>query len=160
VSPYSPLVIRRTQLRALGLSTMDSFLDRLAVHVARVFPGHAQFVHGRRGRLFLQRCVARARAYGLADEHSIALFTDLAVALGESFDDAPPHAWMRALLADSGLGASAKMFLVYKDLPERCPGAPLPPPRGSDEDDESSGIGIEAAVPRSREPLWWGEAAP
>ena len=159
MAPFQPLLIRRSQMRALGLATLDTFFERLADHVAEVFPGHERFIRRPRGQRFMQGCLERARRYGLADENSIALFTDLAVALGERFDEQPEWAWIREILDDTGLGAAGKTFLIYKDLAERCPGAPVPPPADDDDNDEVPPP-PEPKVPRQGAPLWWGQTTP
>jgi hypothetical protein len=158
----TPLLIRPAQMRALGQFALDGYLQRLADHVALVFPGHAGFVRSRRGARFLRDALARARGYGLHDAHSITLFIDLAVALGEDFDREPAFDWIRSHLQAPGLGAAAKMFLIYKDLPERCPGEPLPPPPfDDDESDPDSALPVPAPlVPRSQAPYWWGDRTP
>lgn len=158
----TPLLIRPAQMRALGLFALEGYLQRLADHVALVFPGHAGFVRSRRGARFLRDALDRARGYGLHDAHSIALFVDLAVALGEGFDREPASDWIRSHLQAPGLGAAAKMFLIYKDLPERCPGDPLPPPPfDDDESDADSALPLPAPlVPRSQAPYWWGDRTP
>lgn len=156
MSAYQPLVIRQAQMRVLGLATLEIYLERLADHVIEVFPDHGPFIRSRAGRQFLRRCLDRARQYRLMDEYSIALFTDLVVALGEDFDEQDAHSWIRRHLDDEGLGATGKLFLIFKDLPDRCPCGPRPP-TAVDIDDT---LVPDVKVPFSRRPLWWGEAAP
>jgi hypothetical protein len=145
-------VIRQPQIRALGLAARDAYLERLAAHVAKVFPAHAAFVERPAGQRFLAACVDAARGHGLTDQHSVALYTDLAVALGRDFETQPARHWIAEILGDRGLGSAAKMFLVYNQLPWRCPGEPLPPPDEADDE-------IPFAVP-PLVPLWqpgdWG----
>ena len=147
------LVIRDQQLRVLGIAAGDAFIDKLTQHVAQVFPAHAVFVRGPAGRRFLERCVAAAERNGLRDQNSIALYADLAVALGQGFEEDARYQWITAILQDGGLNGAAKMFLIYNELPQRCPDGPVPPP----EEDAFENV-APAAQPLVR--LWpagdWG----
>lgn len=141
-------VLRPAQLRALGLAAQESYLELLADHVVSVFPTHATFIGGRRGERLLRRCLAAARGHGLFDRHSVALYTDLVIALGEGYEAQPRYAWICAILQARGLGAVARMFLIYQQLPERCPDAPLSPPPDSDDDgDDQTGNGGQRVSP-------------
>jgi hypothetical protein len=150
-------LIRRPQLRALGLAAREAFAERLARHVAEVFPTHAAFVQRDAGRRFLNRCIDAALRLGLKDQHSVALYTDLAVALGEGFESDERLRWLRALLHDRQLSGPARLCLVYDQLPERCPGPPLLPP---DEADDQGDKLAAAGWPAPAVPLWppghWG----
>ncbi len=157
-SPYAPLVIRKAQLRALGLATLEQFLERLSMHVSEVFPSHADFILSHSGQRFLRTCLKRAGQYGLKTEHSITLFTDMAVALGQDFDEQSRHAWIRNILDDSGLGPAGKIYMIYRALPQRCPEAPVPPPPGW-ADALDALPQLPPKVPRAKA-RWWGEAAP
>lgn len=144
-------VVRATQLRVLGLAARDAFAERLARHVADVFPTHAEFIERDSGRRFLARSIDSALRLGLRDQHSVALYVDLVVALGENFRTEPRLRWLSSLLEDRQLSGPARMCLVYDQLPERCPGPPRPPP------DESE---VDNAWPMITVPLWrpgdWG----
>lgn len=120
-------ILRRAQIDALADASRRSFLDRLEQHVCRVFPAHAVLVKGRRGRRFMESCIRRAASYGIREARAVARFTDLVVALGADFDEQPRYEWIREILA-SDLGDTGKMYLIYKKLPEKCPGPPVPPP--------------------------------
>jgi hypothetical protein len=150
-------LIRNSQIRALGLAARDAYLERLAAHVAEVFPSHAAFVQRSGGRRFLDRCVDAARRHGLTDQHSVALYTDLVVALGFGFEGQPARRWIAEILEDHGLGSAGKMFLIYNQLRERCPEDPLPPPDVADDDADDDGAAADA---RPLVPLWppgdWG----
>lgn len=119
--------IRRAQMQVLARASTDAFYERLASHVARVFPRHRAMVEGERGRTFMESCLLRAAAYGITSGRSVAMFTDLVIGLGQEFDDQPRHAWIREIL-ESGLGDAGKMYVIYRRLPEKCPGPPAPVP--------------------------------
>ncbi|MDX2148497.1 MAG: hypothetical protein SFZ23_13340 [Planctomycetota bacterium] len=118
-------ILRKSQIQALGLAARELFFQRLAEHVAEVFPSHAQRISRPQGRAFLEACVQRGRAYAIREARALALFTDLIIALGERFDDEPRHAWIREILQARGLSGVAKMHLVYRQLPDRCPEPPV-----------------------------------
>jgi hypothetical protein len=133
--PDALRTIRKPQIDAFAAASTAAFYERLADHVKRVFPAHAAMVRGRRGRKFMESCVARAAEYGIREGRSIARFADLVIALGERFDDEPRNEWMREILA-SKLGDEGKMYLIYKKLPEKCPGPPVAMPPEFAEDEE------------------------
>ena len=145
------LVIRRRQLEVLGLTAVEAYLQRLARHVTTVFPSHGAFVLSRRGQAWLRDGVKEARHWGITDEHSTALFTDLRAALGERFLDEQRYTWIRELVSERGLSGSARMFLVYQQLPQRCPSPPLAPPPFN-EDFEAPAV--PPLVPLARERDW------
>jgi hypothetical protein len=128
-------LLRKSQIRALGLAAREAYLERLAAHVSEIFPTHAAFIQRPAGRRFLERCVVAARGHGLTDQHSVTLYTDLAVALGFGFEGQPALRWIAEILEDRGLGSAGKMFLIYNQLTDRCPGDPLPPPDEADDDE-------------------------
>lgn len=126
--PRQPLIIRRAQLHALGETVLAEFMLRLADHIAAVFPGHAEFIQSPQGRAFVRRGVDQARRLRLRDEHSIALFVDLRVALGADFLQQARFGWINEIIEDMGQSDTARLFLIYAQLPQRCPQPALPPP--------------------------------
>src|SRR4051794_27312845 len=106
------LTIRAAQLHALGVPRAEDFVDKLARHVAGVFPDQAERVRGPDGRTLLAGLVERARAYRLLDEYTITLFADLCFGLGLAFDTTPEYVWITDLLELDGLGGTARMYLI------------------------------------------------
>jgi hypothetical protein len=117
-------ILRREQIRAMGLLMQDAFFERLADHLASVFPESAERVQGPSGRALLESLARRARAYRLPEERSITLFVDLCFGLGLDFDSRRQYGWIKSILEYEDLSGSARLYLIFKRLPERCPGPP------------------------------------
>lgn len=113
-------VLRRPHLTALEAAPRRAFDYRLADHVRRVFP-QADRLYAAELLYRVTQAHARARHYGLTTEKNIALFVDLGFGLGPDFETRPECAWVVGILEEPGHTEHAKMFLIYRDLPERHP---------------------------------------
>jgi hypothetical protein len=87
------LVIRKAQLEALGEA---HFEDRVRTHVQAHFPEEAKAL-GTELDSAVRRAIRRARTYGFSGS-DVVQFVDLAVLLGEGFEDLP---WARAVLHET-----------------------------------------------------------
>jgi hypothetical protein len=114
-------VLRRRHLKAIESAPDGEFVHRLAEHVRRLFPLQAATLAP--DELFRRVAAARekAREYGLTTERNIALFVDLGIGLGPDFEARPECDWVVRILRDPGHSEYAKIYLIYRDLPDRAP---------------------------------------
>ena len=114
------LKIYPEQTEAFARASVRDYEARMARHLDRFFPAESQAL-GREGLLDLIRHgVARAATYGLVQEHDVALYLNLAVALGRDFDRDPRLPWAQAALTDPALpDPSWRMGRLYRFTVER-----------------------------------------
>lgn len=109
-------ILTRRHMAALGRAAREGFIDRLAGHVARVFPQRASEMDSPDAFDRLEKVIARAKSYGLTTERGITLFVDLVYGLGEDFDEQLEHRWIKNILSDPDQTDTGKMYLIYRDL--------------------------------------------
>lgn len=130
------LVIRERQMKVFREVALRRFVDQMARHIETTFPERARALGDEGTRRLVGDGIARAGAYGIRSERSVALFIDLMVLLGEEFDCDDTHAWMRPVLEHSRVPDGAKLDEILRQLPERAPEVRLPAalaPRGGTE---------------------------
>jgi hypothetical protein len=103
-------------MAALGEATRAMFMDRLAAHVAKVFPDRAALMDSPEALPLLERLVAKGKGYGLGTERALTLYVDLVFGLGEGFEEKLEHRWIKLILTDEQQTATGKMYLIYRDL--------------------------------------------
>ena len=114
-------VLRRPHLEAVESAPDAEFVHRLTDHVRRMFPEQASALPP--DEVFRRVAAARekARDYGLTTERNIALFVDLGFGLGPDFEARAEFDWVVRILTDPGHSEYAKIYLIYRDLPDRVP---------------------------------------
>lgn len=119
--PLPLVTLRRAQLERLGAAMMDEFQLRLEQHVRLVFPRRTAALGDDGVRALIAKGVRRAQELRLSTERGVTRFTDLLFAFGEDFESRGGLAWMSAILQDVSRSEDARLYLVWTQLPERCP---------------------------------------
>ena len=114
------LKIYPEQTDAFARASVRDYEARMERHLQRFFPEESRTL-GPEGLLDLIRHgVARASSYGLVEEHDVALYLNLTVALGRDFDRDPRLPWAQATLVDPALpDPSWRMGRLYRITVER-----------------------------------------
>ncbi|MDD5033743.1 MAG: hypothetical protein PHE55_03215 [Methylococcaceae bacterium] len=84
----------------LTQSTYPDFAREMAWRFETIFPAKCQYIGEQRVQNLIPRGVRSARAYGIATERGIILFTLLMFVLGNGFADDPLLPWASATLSD------------------------------------------------------------
>jgi hypothetical protein len=113
------LKIREAQLAVLREAKSRDFEERMARHLIEVFPRHVAAVEPDRVREWIRTGAKQAATYAIRTERDVALFIDLTVGIGPDFADQAPMGWARAILEDQALSGTAKVDLIYRQLPSR-----------------------------------------
>jgi hypothetical protein len=117
-----PLVtLRKAQLEQLGAAMMDEFQLRLLKHAREIFPRRTAALGNDGSRALIKKGVERAQQLRIRTERGVTRFTDLMFAFGEDFEDRGGLAWMADILRDSSRSEDSRLYLVWTQLPERCP---------------------------------------
>ena len=102
------MTIRPAQFTALAASRLSEFESRMVGHLQTCFPGWSRELGEEKLEEFVRRGIGRAKLHGFRVELDLAYYLHVMQALGETFDEAPEHAWARELLA-SELSPPEKM---------------------------------------------------
>ena len=108
------LILKPSQFEALRGHAEDSFAQRLGDHLESRYP--EQFTgFSQQARLALvQRCIGRARRYGLTWERSLAHYVELMFATAPNFDE---HPVIHAILSDGRIAPDARLRQVQVRVP-------------------------------------------
>ena len=110
------LVIRNEQLEALGDYMRSLFVESMIEHVAADFPVESEKMgDGVRG--FIERGISKAAGFGIQTESDVSRFIDLMLKFGPDFEALENMAWAVAILQDNGISGSAKIDLIYQQIP-------------------------------------------
>ena len=109
-------LIRNEQLAALGIPHRERFVAKALADLARLFPGDPRLGDEPAMRARIEGAIERAVAYGIDGVREVSLFVFLAHELGPGFEEAPGRVWMKALLDDQALPASARLDVIYARL--------------------------------------------
>ncbi len=119
--PLPLVTLRRAQLEQLGAAMMDEFQVRLERHVRMVFPRRTGLLGDAGVRALIAKGVRRSQELRLTSERGMTRFTDLLFAFGEDFESRGGLAWMSSILQDVSTSEDARLYLIWTQLPERCP---------------------------------------
>ena len=101
------LTITAQQMKLFDRQAMLRFEREVDAHLRAHFPQRCAAM-GDAARLALVRhCLARARQYGFHSERDLVLYTDVAMVLGQQFDQDPSLGWAREILTDRFIVAPA-----------------------------------------------------
>ncbi len=117
------LIIRKTQMDALGAGMLASFQDRMIAHLRTLFPARTAGWGATSGRGFVLGATAKARTHHVIAERDVARFIDLMAELGDDFETRPDLAWAAEILANPDSSGTAKMDAIYRELGTRIPSA-------------------------------------
>jgi hypothetical protein len=79
---------------------MQRFEQRVVAHLREHFPQRMMGIAEQTAREFIQFCIERARGYGIQSERDVVLFVNVALALGQRFDEDPRFKWAADILVD------------------------------------------------------------
>lgn len=97
------LILRQEQLDLFARIEMGRFEDRVIAHLRQYYTERMAGIPAETAREFVRFCVRRAARYGIERERDIVLFIDVAIALGQRFDELPQHQWAVQILTDEFL---------------------------------------------------------
>jgi hypothetical protein len=109
-------LIRKEQLAALGAAHRERFVAKALADLAHLFPGDPRLENELEMRAMVEGAIGRAAAYGIDGAREVSLFVYLVHELGPGFEDAPERRWMKALLGDASMPASARLDVIYARL--------------------------------------------
>jgi hypothetical protein len=108
------------QTEAFARASVRDYESRMAAHLRRYFPDESRALGPDGLAAHIRHGLARARVHGLVEEHDVALYLNLTVALGPDFDRDPALPWARAALEDPALpDPSWRMGRLYRITVER-----------------------------------------
>ena len=97
------LILRQEQMDLFARLEMERFEGRVIAHLRRHYTERMAGIADPTAREFVRFCVRRAARYGIDRERDIVLFIDVAIALGQRFDEQPHHQWALDVLTDEFL---------------------------------------------------------
>ncbi|HEX4383089.1 MAG TPA: hypothetical protein VH083_09080 [Myxococcales bacterium] len=121
--PSGLVVLRDQQLLAMGAVMFDRYASEVLAHVREIFPQRLRAMGDEAARALIASALSRGKALGLRRERNLTLFVDLFFALGAPWEAEPGAAWLREILNDLDRSEDARMWLIYRRLPARCPDA-------------------------------------
>ena len=119
--PLGLVTVRNAQLAQLEAAMMDGFQLRLAQHVRSVFPRRTAALGQTGVCALIARGVSRAQELRISTERGVTRFTDLLFAFGEDFETRGGLTWMSSILQDTSRSEDSRLYLVWTQLPLRCP---------------------------------------
>jgi hypothetical protein len=93
------LVIRKSQLDALGAVMLSSFESKMVSHLKKVYPDWAQALPPAELLGFVRHGMSRAKRHGFLTELEVARYLHVMHDLGKTFDESPEYPWAQPLLA-------------------------------------------------------------
>ena len=130
------LRIRKEQIEVLERDRLARFQVRVLAHVRKIFPDDAQRLGDEEVQRIITEGVKKAATYGVTSERSVTLFIDVMFGVDRDFDQTKSMSWAIDILKDPRLHDSAKMTLIYEQLPQR---RPVPAPQSKSTIGEDSG---------------------
>jgi hypothetical protein len=119
--PLPLVTLRDAQLEQLGAAMMDEFQLRLLVHARTIFPKRTAALGDAGARALIRKAVGRAQELRITTERGVTRFADLMFAFGDDFETRSGLAWMVSILQDRSRSEDARLYLVWIQLPQRCP---------------------------------------
>jgi hypothetical protein len=119
--PSGPVVIRDEQLRRMGSVLFDEYTEKVLAHLREVFPQRMAAAGPEAARKLVDRAVARGKELGFTTERNLLLWIDLSFALGGDWEKKAGLRWLQQIAQDRAQDQSARIYLIYRRLPARCP---------------------------------------
>src|SRR3982750_4104585 len=103
------LVIRESQIAALGRHLLDRFALKALDHLRDNFPEMCADMGDEEVFRFTQNGIRRARRYGIETEYDLLRFLNLMFFLGADFDSGEVHTWVLPILKDAEASPTTRM---------------------------------------------------
>lgn len=103
------LHIKTSQFAELEQHAHNDFVRRMTLHFRALYPDVYYRLPHDHIQEALERCIARARGYGLSSEFPIMRFVDYIVMLGWTFDTSESHQWIVRILNDNERSESRRI---------------------------------------------------
>lgn len=97
------LIIRKTQMEALGDYRYKQFENRMVVHLNKFFNKTCVEMGEVKTRELIRKGVERAAKYEIVSERDVCKFIDVMCSVGERFDEDPTLPWAKHILRDKTL---------------------------------------------------------
>ena len=110
------LVIRESQMAALGRDLLDHFDFVALAHVKECFPEVCAEIGDDTALNYVSSGLKRARAYGLESEYDLFRFLNLIFTLGGDFDSGEEYPWVRPILQNTDAPATTRMDLLMEEI--------------------------------------------
>ncbi|WP_377705330.1 hypothetical protein [Pseudoduganella sp. UC29_71] len=114
------LIVRQTQLVALGRVSEEQAIDELCHHLNTYYPQLTASLSSAQQRTLVQSVMQLAASYKLRSQRDICRFLNLAATYGSSFNSDPQLGWMLACLVDHGVDRpSDRLDLLIRQCQHR-----------------------------------------
>lgn len=110
------LVIRESQMAALGRDLLDHFDFVALAHVKECFPEVCAEIGDGTALNYVSSGLKRARAYGLESEYDLFRFLNLIFTLGGDFDSGEEYPWIPSILKNTDAPATTRMNLLMEEV--------------------------------------------
>lgn len=110
------LIIRNKQFPVLGFSQRQAFVNKTLADLKELFPGDARVQNESATRALIEDAMVRAGKFGIESAREVSLFVFLVQEFGPGFESEAGHEWMRTLLQDRTMPASARLDVLYARL--------------------------------------------
>jgi hypothetical protein len=110
------LVIRRSQMEALGLAGRESFEETVARHLRLTHPEHPVLQSDADMRAFARHTIQIAAEHGIETRGSIIEFAGLWLTFGEKFELSPDDTEAMEILEDPDFPGQLKVMLLKECL--------------------------------------------
>ena len=125
------LTIRSEQMDALSAYMIARFERDMVNHIAQAFPKQFAEAGDAGTRKLVHDGIAKAASYGVQSERNVALFIDLMVAIGPTFDHDDRFPWVRQVLQDPDRPEQTKLDMIYDRMRHAAPRIALPTAPGT-----------------------------
>ena len=122
------LGIRKEQMEELASASRQRFIDRMSVHLNAVFPDRlnelpALQADDREASLknLIVELIDKAAERDIVSERDVARYIDFIIEFGQAFEKNRDMRWATQILANKRLSGSARISLIYEQLPFRFP---------------------------------------
>jgi hypothetical protein len=110
------LVIRESQMAALGRDLLDQFAFKALAHVKECFPELCEEIGESTTLDYVRDGLTRARVYGLESEYDLFRFLNLVFTLGSDFDSSEEYPWVAPILKNMDAPATTRMDLLMDEV--------------------------------------------
>jgi hypothetical protein len=108
------LTIRREQRLAFAQPMLRNFEERALAHLRETIPEDYARVGDEAARQSIHTALHESKQYGFTTEFEVLTYLNLMYLLGFEFDQDPALPWVRRILTDERLGASAKIARLLR----------------------------------------------
>ena len=110
------LVIRESQMAALGRELLDQFALKALAHGREYFPELCADLGDVASLDYVRSALNRARAYGLESEYDLLRFLNVVFTLGSDFDSGEQYPWAQPILKNTDAPATTRMDLLMEEI--------------------------------------------